>query len=28
VVLVLDAVALFLLFTSPGKDWFKKPKAG
>jgi uncharacterized membrane protein (DUF2068 family) len=26
--LVLDAVALFLLFTSPGKEWFKKPKGG
>ena len=26
--LMLDAVALFLLFTSPGKEWFKKPQAG
>ena len=25
--LMLDAVALFLLFTSPGKEWFKKRKA-
>jgi len=26
--LMLDAVALVLLFTSPGKEWFKKRKAG
>jgi uncharacterized membrane protein (DUF2068 family) len=26
--LVLDAIALFLLFVSPGKEWFKQRKAG